>query len=171
MAAGNANFFFGRKMLAESDWSPVEDQNAYGAEVSFGLADWPMHFAIDVLQSSDTWDDSGLHVKGVTRELDFGARTTWKIGRTHPYVGGGLAVVYARLEGSFEGFSAKDDETMVGWWIGGGVFWRVGRALNLGVNARYSRAQVSLFDVNGQGGGTVVGLVVGWGWPAARKLP
>jgi hypothetical protein len=35
-ADGNMNFFLGQKMLEENDWTPVENQGEFGAELTFG---------------------------------------------------------------------------------------------------------------------------------------
>jgi len=79
-----------------------------------------------------------------------------------------VALVYGKFEVSSGGITVSDDDSVQGGWVGGGVFWRLGRAFNIGVSARYSKATVTFFGVDGEGGGTHLGLLLGWGWPAGR---
>jgi hypothetical protein len=80
-------------------------------------------------------------------------------------------LVYGKFEGSLGGVTVSDDDMVVGAWVGGGVFWHLGRVFNIGFSARYSKATVTFFGIDGEGGGTHAGVLLGWGWPASRKLP
>ena len=164
---GDANFIFGQKALDESDWPPVENQDLFGVEVSWGGRNWPIQIATDLFGSYK--EDSEAGITGKTSEFGVGIRKIWGHGHVHPYLGGGAAFVYGAAELDFSGIIVKDSDTSIGAWAGGGVFWRLGSRFNLGLAARYSQAKVTLFDSDLEAGGYGGGLILGWGWPAARK--
>jgi hypothetical protein len=174
-AEGHVNFFLGQKSLDSDDWDPVDKQPEFGAVMSFGGADWPVLIAADVLTSADEEDifDSffgSATLKAATFEAAFGARKIWDVGNTHPYVGGGIALVGAGVEYDTGVFDVDADDSAIGPWIGGGVFWRLGSRFNLGFDARWSDAEVDLdfgLDVVAQdvsAGGFHGGVTVGFGW-------
>ena len=174
-AEGHVNFFLGQKSLDSDDWDPVDKQGEFGAVMSFGKADWPLLIAVDVLTSGEeehvndpVFGSSTL--KAGTFEAAFGARKIWNMGSTHPYAGGGVALVGAGAEYDTGTFDVDADGTAVGLWLGGGVFWRLGSRFNLGFDARWSRADVDLdfgLDIASRGvqaGGFHGGVTLGFGW-------
>jgi len=166
---GNVNFLIGQKMLKSSDWAPLEDQFAFGAEMSWGMSEWPVYVATDVIGSSDEMDiTGGLTLEARTSEVDLGVRKFWDADRIHPYLGGGLAIIYADARLRVGGLRISDDDTGAGFWAGGGVTWRLGSRFNIGVSARYSNAGVTIAGVDADAGGFTAGLLLGWGWPEAR---
>jgi len=60
------------------------------------------------------------------------------------------------------------DDSDFGFWIDGGVTWRLGGHLNLGVEVRYSRVKLEFGDITQEkkvpGGGFHAGALVGFGW-------
>jgi len=44
------------------------------------------------------------------------------------------------------------------------LFWRLGKRFNIGLDVRYSKAEITLFNVDVDAGGTHAGLLLGWGW-------
>jgi len=165
---GNANFFLGGKALDSNDWEPLEDQAEFGAEVSFGKDGWPISIAIDLLGAASEETEGGIDFEGRTSELGVGVRKIWEVGRTRPYVGGGIALVNAEIEADVPGPNISEDDEGIGAWVGGGVFWRLGSRFNIGVAARFSKAEVTLFGEDVEAGGTHVGILLGWGWPATK---
>jgi hypothetical protein len=167
---GHVNFILGQKALEEDDWAPVEDQGEFGAEVTWGKDDWPILIATDYLWSSDKEDlaATGVEVTGTSWELAVGIRKVWEAGKNRPYVGGGLALIGGKFEGSVSGLSVSDDDQVLGAWVGGGIFWRLGPRFNIGIAGRFSKGQVTFFGVEGEGGGSHFGLILGWGWPASK---
>ncbi len=175
---GDVNFFLGQKNLKKSDWEPVEDQGEFGAEVSWGKKNWPISIATDVLGSSemktvtvfDPFLGTNVKVKleGDTGELDLGIRKIWSKKNVRPSIGGGLAYVRGEMKATALGVSASESDSEAGWWVGGGVFWRIGPRFNLGIAARYSTATVKIAGFDVEAGGTHLGALLGWGWPASR---
>jgi len=172
---GHVNFFIGQKSLDSDDWDPVDDQLEFGAVMSFGQDDWPVHIAVDVLASAaeETVFDPFLGdvtVTGSTFEIAGGVRKIWGKGMFRPYLGAGVAVIGAGAELD-DGFVSVDaNEVGFGFWAGGGLFWRLGKHFNIGLDARYSSAEVDLDFGSGivsqdvSAGGLHYGLLVGFGW-------
>src|SRR5262245_52293748 len=123
------------------------NQFDFGVEMTFSGANWPIGIAVDLLGSSreedadyyNYYDAYGYYytLKASTAELDLGIRKIWEFPRNpvRPYLGGGVAMARGKVEKDGEKFdpllpgvvgtlSVEDDDTGVGYWIGGGVFWR-----------------------------------------------
>ena len=169
-ADGHVNFFIGQKSLDGDDWEPVEDQLEFGAVMSFGQDDWPVHIAVDVLASAGEEKLGNVTVTGSTFEVAAGVRKIWKKGRVLPYLGAGVGVIGAGVKFD-DGFVSVDaDDSGFGFWAGGGVFWRLGSHFNIGLDARYSSADVDLDLGAGivaqdiSAGGLHYGVLLGFGW-------
>jgi hypothetical protein len=167
-STGDVNFILGTKQLDKNDWQPVESQGEFGVEVTWGGSHWPIRIATDYLASTreDNLPGTGLRVQGTTWEWAFGVRKVWENKAVRPYVGGGLMMAAAQSEVKTIG---KEDDFGFGAWVGGGVFWRLGTRFNIGVAGRISGAKVDLGSATGvQAGGSHLGLILGWGWPATH---
>ena len=171
---GNVNFSFGGKKMAD-EWEPVEDQAAFGFGVSWGKRTWPVHIVIDFLASYEDEDIGPLEFKGTTGELGLGVQKTWDIGSFHPFLGGGIAAVYAKAKVDTDSLSLSEDEFGGGLWTKGGLFWRLGSNFNIGMSVRYSAAEVTfdfldpssleIEEIDIEAGGLQTALLLGWGWP------
>jgi len=175
---GNVNLAFGSKLMAD-DWEPVDDHTSFGFLVDFRRPEWPLHVAVDLLFSWDDEDETvfvpgpgvvTLDVKGSTTELDLGVRKLWE-GFAHvngltPYVGGGLAVVWAKQEAEGPGVDVDEEGIGVGLWAGGGAYFTLAEHFNLGVDLRYSHTtNVDLIgDENANAGGLRASLLAGYHW-------
>ncbi len=171
---GNINVALGIKAM-EDDWEPVDDQTSFGFLLDFRRPEWPVNLAVDLLFS---WEEENAtvgspigpvraEVDGSTTELDIGVRKLWEdfahVRKLTPYVGGGIAIVWA--EASVDGPAVAEDEedTGLGLWLGGGAYFTLAERVNLGVDLRYSYAEVDLLeDVNG--GGFRASLFAGYHW-------
>lgn len=168
---GNVNVFLGSKALDENDWAPIEDQDEYGILVDFKQKGAPVSIAVDFLRSEgdgsayDTYSRLYIHLVAEMTELNVGVRKIWdQQDSVRPYVGGGIAFIYADVSGSSRGVTVTDDNNGVGIWINGGVYWTLGTSFNIGFDLRYSQAQVSLFGVNVNAGGGHAALFLGYHW-------
>ena len=172
---GNINVFFGQKNLDKDDWEPVEEQNEFGVEIDFREKKWPVNIAVDILrsQTEETFTDFdpligpyNAKATASTMEFNIGVRKIWdEFSSVRPFVGGGLSYIRAELEVSVTGVgSASDSDTGVGIWLGGGVYFTLGEHFNIGVEVKYSDADVTLFDVDAAAGGTHYGLLAGYHW-------
>ena len=163
---GNVNFILGQKALDEDDWTPpdLDTQRESGVEVTWGGESWPIQIATDFLASTKTDSLSGVDVQGTTWEWAFGVRKIWEAGPARPYLGGGLALVNVQVDIG----SSSPNDSALGTWIGGGVFWRLGSRFNIGLATRLSKATGNITNVDFEAGGLHYGLILGWGWPATR---
>jgi len=188
------NFFLGGKKIddfGEDDTGAnLDKQFDLGIEMSFGGHDWPVMIAVDILASKA--DDSFTYrydyyyypygtytyvydadAEASTFEVDLGIRKTWEFvsNPVRPYIGMGVGLIRGDAEVNvdtpFGTFSGEDDDTGFGWWIGGGVYWKLGDKFNLGFNVRHSSAEVDFDELGVKGidvGGTHAGLILGWGF-------
>jgi len=177
LAGGNANFVLGGRTLDDKDfWDPGEDQAVIGGTVSFREAGWPISLALGVHfgGAEETIHEFGFSGKWRTAvaELSFGVRKVWDLDKVHPYVGGGIAGVAAGAELEVAGVKVDDHDNSGGGYLEGGIFWRLGRRFNIGVDARSlfgTDIQLDFggpFLADGDANYSQFGLVLGWGWPA-----
>lgn len=162
---GNVNFFLGQKSLDSDDWWPVEDHAAFAVLVDFKQSSWPVSIALDFLGSYEESTEFGIKFEGTTSEFDVGVRKIWETPSSsiRPYIGGGLAFINAEFKGTTL-FTVSDDDNGVGIWLNGGIYWTLGQHFNLGIDLRYSKAEVTIFDIDGEAGGTSAGLILGYHW-------
>lgn len=170
---GNVNLFLGEKIMSKGDWEPVDQQPEIGVAFAFGIERAPVHLAIDLFASkkSSTVDVPGLgsaDVSARTREFSLGIRKVWKPGHFRPFLGAGGCIVNVDLSVEAPGFHQSNQDNAYGVWVEGGLMWRIGEHVNLGLDARYSHADAS-FTRNGlptdvAAGGVHAGLIVGYGW-------
>ena len=162
---GNVNFFLGQKTLEENDWAPADEQAEFGVLVDFKQSHWPVSIAIDLLGSIDKVTVSGVDIEGSTSEFDIGVRKIWEVANSsiRPYIGGGLAFINAEIKAT--GFNTvSQDDNGTGIWLNGGVYWTLGQHFNLGLDLRYSQADVTVFGVDVDAGGTHAGIILGYHW-------
>jgi hypothetical protein len=173
---GNINFQLGRKWLNKSDWEPLENQAELAVKFDYREEEWPVSIAVDYLFSTikDTdylFDSAGKPVKtelvGSTTEIAVGVRKIWEIkdSSIRPFLGAGLALISAEVKMMPAGyFSFSDDDSAVGAWLNGGIYWTINKHLNLGLGLRYSQAEVTLYDYTGEAGGFHNGFFLGYHW-------
>jgi hypothetical protein len=162
---GNANVFLGQKTLDKDDWEPADEQAEFGVLVDFKQIDWPVSIAIDLLGSVDEVTIAGITIEASTSEFDVGVRKIWEVSGSsiRPYIGGGIAFVSAEIkETSFTNLSVDDSGT--GIWLNGGIYWTLGQNFNLGLDLRYSQADVTFFGEDVKAGGTHAGVILGYHW-------
>jgi hypothetical protein len=163
---GNFSLFVGQKSLDSEDWAPIDDQATLGLLADFKHNSWPVSLAIDYLGSYDEAMELGLQYEAITTELGVGVRKYWETpgSSLRPYIGAGLAYIYAEARGS--GFGAVPDgsDHSPGFLLNGGIFWTLGDCINVGLGLRYSNAEVTIFDVKVDAGGTSAGLIFGCHW-------
>lgn len=166
---GNVNFTLGAKSLDEDDWEPIEDQGEIGIHLDLRTTNWPVSIYLAFLASygDDTTRIDGFRadVEGRTSEFRFGVRKIWEpTTNMRPYFGGGLALVTAEIEVSAFGEKLDDSDSALGFWLGGGIYWTLGEHFNIGLDIAWSKAEVTLFDTDGEAGGGHAGLLLGYHW-------
>jgi len=171
-AAGNANFTLGLRSLDEETWFPASDQQVIGATVDFEVSKWPVHLAAGLSVSRKEKDLSGFTLQANVTDASFGVMKVWEErSAASPYIGGGLAVVYAKQEFSrFDPLlgvilTVDDSDTAICAYAHGGFMARLGDSFNLGADVRMLfGANIDLFDVGGEANYFQAAVLAGWGW-------
>lgn len=154
-ARGNVNLLLGYKYLDDDAWDDLEldEQDSVGLMFDINPGAWPISIAADFLKSDD---DGVAGVDGETQEIDLGVR--WYSNPISQiirfYAGGGLGLIEAEIEGE------SDDE--FGLWLNGGIVFTIVKHLNLGLDLRYSMAEVELYGEDVDAGGLTTSLLVGF---------
>ena len=174
-AAGDANLFLGQKDL-DNDWDPVDGQMEYGVCLNFGVPDWPVSIAVDILMSSDdttySYDYYGYIydavLDGETMEIAAGVRKFFNEDTNiQPYVGGGATYVDGEFKVSIVDVpeaSISFSDSGFGFWANAGVMFRIGEQFNLGLDVRYSDAEITILDTDIDAGGMHYGVLLGYRW-------
>ena len=177
-STGNVNFFWGTKQLDDDDWKPTDEHEELGILMDFKQKGWPVSIAIGYLSSSDEatisvyfWDLGTVpfDMEAKTTELNFGIKKIWDDSPgLRPYIGCGLVLISTEIQmtGYFPGMdiTVSDDDTAMGSWVEGGVYFTVSERFSIGFNLRLSQAEVTMFGVEGEAGGTHTGLLLGFTW-------
>ncbi len=188
-AAGDINLLFGTRVSSEAmlEEAAVDDLSQFGAAFSWDYGG-PLMVAVDLLVAST---DASRSVAAVyptvywtdikSTELDVGVRKLFGEDRKlKPYLGGGLAwmrldvlqVLNGSLgEGSeFTDIIMDDAENAFGFWANAGLLYTLGESFNVGLDIRYSDAQVDVTPVDGglglefDTGGAQYNVLVGYHW-------
>jgi hypothetical protein len=172
----NVNLLGGPKYLNKDSWNPVERQNEAGLDFDLRGARWPCSLAVGFRSAKRDVNGTvpgvaslgSLPVESLTREFSVGARTIWNdLTFAHPFVGAGLANIYARKtvdvpSSSPVNLSGSDSDSKLGYYAELGFFVTANEHVNVGVDARYSHAKLRLNDQNVDGGGLSLLLLVGY---------
>jgi opacity protein-like surface antigen len=177
-ADGNANIWGGQKELDQdfSNDENVSEQDALAVLLDFGRDTWPVHISLDVLSSSQDSNDNDFDVNfdGSTTEVDLGAR--WYLNKDdensfRPYLGGGLAYIAGEVDTDAEEefLDVEFDDNGIGYFVNGGLGWRLGESFNVGADVRWAKAELNVdqglddtADIDA--GGLSYGVFFGFGW-------
>ena len=163
---GNVSGYLGKKTVDDKDWPELDSQGSVGVISDFGKQSWPVSIAADLIFAG-TVHESGVNKDtGGTMEIHLGARKIFTLQNSsfRPYVGGGATLVSAMLENENAGVAVEEDDTAVGAWVGAGTYFAVTPSFNIGVDVRYSKAEVTLFDKEREAGGLNAGITAGYHW-------
>lgn len=168
---GNVNLFLGGKALDEDDWEPVDSQGEIGIEVDFRPRSWPINLVVGLRGAADEADVFDpvfgfVTLESWTSELSFGVKKIWEPQGVpiRPYIGGGLLYATAEITVKDSFGSASEDDSGVGFWLGGGVFFTLAEHFNIGLDLRVSRAEVEIAGFDVEAGGDHFGLILGYHW-------
>lgn len=170
-AGGDLNFIYGTRSLDDDAWDPADDQEVYGATLDFGGKNWPINLAFSYFESEDSGELASFPILGSVdldaelSEWSIGVRKTWKPGSARPFLGGGATFIDADADVSSVLGEASDSDETQGLYLEGGVYWRLGEAVNLGVHGRLVEGtDVTLFDEDGDADYWQIGALIGFGW-------
>ncbi len=170
---GNINLLIGQKFVNDDaafgfEYYEVEDQPQLGMMFDIKPAGFPIAFAFDLLGSEEESQefldpDFGYYrATGRTREIDLGIRFYTPPHIIRGYFGGGLALVEGELSLDFYGDEISEEDDEVGFWVNGGFMCTLARHLNLGIDLRYSEAEVELLGEDVDVGGVSLSGFVGF---------
>lgn len=162
---GNVSGYLGVKTLDEDDWQEMDTQSAIGVIADFKQNSWPFSIAIDLIGSGDVHEVGALEDVGYTVENHIGVRKIFTTNSSFmPYIGGGVAIVNAGFENKAPSGTVKEDDSALGSWIGAGTYLQITQNFNLGLDIRYSKAEVTLNDIDLEAGGLHAGITAGYHW-------
>ncbi len=163
---GNVSGYLGHKSVDNDDWPNLDSQGSVGVISDFGKQSWPVSIAADLIIAGTVHESGANEDTGGTVEMHLGARKIFALQNSsfRPYVGGGVALVTAILENENAGVTVDDDDNTVGAWVGAGTYYAVTPSFNLGLDVRYSKAEVTLFDKEREAGGLNAGITAGYHW-------
>jgi opacity protein-like surface antigen len=155
---GNAKLLVGTKKLKSSDWAPLDEQGEAGLVIDFRNVSWPFSVVLSERYSADEATILGTKTTVVTAETRAGLQlSTTVMPVLEPYVAAG-PVLIAVIE---EVGSVDDNDVGFGYWAGAGVNLHLGERFLVGLDWSVSKADVTLFGVSGEAGGTHVGITLG----------
>ncbi len=160
----NLNFLGGVRLLDSGDWEPLETQVAFGLDLDYTRADWPLGIGIvgTIYYSTAEEKFPNRTFQSDTIEFQFGLRKVWyRWGAFRPYVGGGGSYLSVEVD------DGRSSETADGFggWVGVGSYYNLFDWLNLGVDFRWSTVSVEFDDGNDpDAGGWLLTGLVGYHW-------
>ncbi len=171
--SGNINLFLGTKFL-DDDGRQSDEHGEAGILLDLKHKKFPLSIAVDLLYSEGD-EDIGVLILGFGTfdtkvesqaiEVNIGVRKTWEnFVYIRPFIGGGLAFIGAELEASVLGESEAMDDEGIGVWIDFGIYVTLYKQFNIGIDARWSKAEVDLFGKEMEAGGWHIGALVGYHW-------
>jgi opacity protein-like surface antigen len=173
-AGGNINALLGQKELDQtySDSENIQEQDMLGLMMDWGAEGWPVNIALDIVNSSQDFDDNefDVNVDGSTLAIDGGVRWYFVKDRNwEPYLGGGLAYISGEVDTSGENNDIEFDDSTVGYWVNGGIKWVIGEHFNLGGDIRWEKAELDVEDdlnnpTDVEAGGLGYAVLLGYRW-------
>lgn len=163
---GNVSGYLGHKSLDDKDWPQLDSQFAVGVLFDIKHNSWPVSIAADIIGSGDVHENGSQKDEGYTVETHLGIRKIFEFPSysIKPYLGGGIAFVNAELKDKDGATTLSEDDSAVGAWVGGGMYVGLSSHFNLGLDVRYSKAEVTLFNVDREAGGLHAGITAGYHW-------
>jgi hypothetical protein len=155
---GNARLLLGGKYYDKDDWTGRSSQYQLGGLFDFGMKEWPVNLALDILYSSGKINA----VKAGVFEESIGVRKYFGDDpKLQTYLGGGGTLARAILDSALR--NPGDDETGYGIWLNLGFSYLLTDRVTIGGDLRYSTAKVSIFNTTDvRAGGMHAGFTLGW---------
>jgi len=162
--SGHISGFIGFKIMDSSDWPDINTHFSMGPIFDIKKDSWPISIALDLMDTGDKHKHDGMEDLGHTTELHFGIRKIFinQDSKLQPYVGGGVASMYAEQEFEVNNTTMKQDDSDVGIWLGAGMYYEINPKFVLGLDVRYSDGEVTLFNEELDAGGFYTGVTGGY---------
>lgn len=121
---------------------------------------WPVSLIYDLIGSGEVIENGVLKDEAYTVENHLGIRKTFELesSKIRPYVGGGITLVSAEIKNKSGTSTVKDDDTGAGWLVS------INDSFNIGFDARYSEADVTIFNRDIKAGGMHYAATASYHW-------
>lgn len=168
---GHVSGYVGNKTLAgdknseDQDWSTFDELGSIGLVTDFKQESWPMSLTLGVFISGNEEKYTGNNKQEMgTMELQLGIQKYFDIedSAITPYVALGVGYVSAEIHNTVDGVETKDDDTKAAGWAGAGFIVDINRHFDVGLDIRYSEAELTIFDVESDAGGLTTSVRVGY---------
>jgi hypothetical protein len=155
-------------------WAPADDHTSVSWMLDLNRIDMstrkaPFHpeFGLHYSEDDKSFTDAGtgtVRERAQIGEVSAGYLKIFLLGRVRPYAGVGGSVLRAMQRLDARGRESREYEWAGGLYVHGGIYWRLHRKLNLGVDVRHLiSTNVDFFGAKGNLDYTQYGLLVGWG--------
>ena len=162
--SGHIGGFIGLKTMDSSDWPDLDNHFAMGVIFDIKKDSWPISIVLDITDTGDKHKHDGMEDLGHTSELHFGIRKIFinQDSKLQPYLEGGVASIYAEQEFEVNNTTMKQDDSDTGIWLGAGMYYEINPKFVLGLDVRYSEAEITLFNEELDAGGFYTGVTGGY---------
>lgn len=159
----------GGRGLDEDIWSPLEDQGVLGVEYDGAPVDSLIGLEAGIVGSVATEDvavtgPAIVELRGAVFETYVGARLS-PPGRDpglKPYVGAGVSLVSAAIEAESGSTVVDDDDSSLGGYVHGGLYYLAGSGLRVGLDVRgVFGTDMTLFGASGDADYAQVTVLIG----------
>ncbi len=163
---GNVSGYLGHKSVDDKDWPNLDSQGSIGVISDFRKQSWPVSIAADLIMSGNEHVSGANEINGGTIETHLGVRKVFTLGNSSfmPYVGGGVALIVAGLDNENACVTVDESDSTVGTWVGAGSYYAVTPSFNIGLDVRYSKGEVTLFNKERKTDGLNAGITAGYHW-------
>ena len=167
-SAVNTKIFLGNKTINSDAWSAQDSHGTVGLLTDFHTGFHGIRVAVDLFGSGSE-EDTTSQVKGTyTAQANLGIRKYFDLqSKFEPFVGGGINLVNAYQnnndQNNNDGSATTEEEDMgSGLWLNGGVDYFVNDNITLGVDLRYSTADVELYGQSVNLNALTTGVFIGY---------
>ena len=169
---GNVNFQLGSRQMKDTYlWGDLDNHTVFGVNIDFGKKSWVVHPVIGISASSSQeklyYDPTvGYYTATAkTSEFSVGVLKNWEVGNMRPFLSAGMSSITGKGEFVFSGVKVTIDDSSTGFFFDGGVFWRLGKSLNLGFDYRIlTGTSLNYSGVRGDADYTQFAFLLGFGW-------
>jgi len=165
--SGHFSLYAGEKSFDKEDWKgSSQEQDSGGFLIDFKKKNWPVSIAIDLVGTEHKVNNQGKSTTSSIGELDLGIRKVWSSSSLPiaPYIGGGIALSGIERDIYSGGSHTLHEKSALGTWAGVGAYWNITRFFTLGIDMRYTQAEVKLSGKDVNIGGVNTGLTAGVKW-------
>lgn len=161
---GNLNFIAGSKQLISENWGLgiYNFVNEFGAELDFRHRSWPLSLDIGYLTGEATTGLFG-NLNAKISELSFGLKKNIKpLSFLNINISGGVVMVDAEIDFIILKTKITDEDQTTGYYVSFGMNWILFKRLNIGYQARLTKADMDLFGATRDAGGVHSLFLIGF---------